>query len=60
MVVSVAGVLSFREAARIGEMRGLGRSGSNMRGLSGDRRVGIEDAGKTDGWENFVMGLDRR
>lgn len=60
MVVSVGGVLSFRETARIGEMRGLGRSGSNKRGLSGDRRVGIEDEGKTDGWEIFVMGLDRR
>ncbi|KAK8518943.1 hypothetical protein V6N12_012178 [Hibiscus sabdariffa] len=62
-VVLDGGSLPFREAAaRIVERRGLDRldGAANERGLIGDRRVGVKDEGKMNGWDDFVMGLERR
>ena len=48
--------------ARIGERRGLACLGSeeNKRGLRGDRRVGNEEEGNMDGWDDLEMGLERK
>ncbi|KAL4362929.1 hypothetical protein GQ457_04G003810 [Hibiscus cannabinus] len=56
-VVLDGGSLPFREA-----VAGLDRfdGAANESGLIGDRRVGVKDEGKTNGRDDFVMGLERR